>query len=218
MRIQEIADRLDAVELAGPVAAVLHPVVARVADEEPLLVRQVVIDPVVHRVEVVAARVGADVVVAALRVSRLVGHGVEAHVVAPDRADSVGWDDVAGERLAFDAAVGAADARQRVVDGDALREQRREVAVTLRGGRHGELAWLGEGVVEPLEGREEERLVAAVVELGEDHGPADGEADSACSRCRPWGGLLVRGRSRSPTAPRRGSGSSRRRGAGWCRS
>ena len=97
---QEVARRPDAVDLAGPVAAVLDAVVAGVADEEALLVRQDVIDPVVHRVEVVAARVGGDVVVAPLRVSRLVGHRVEAHVVAPDRADPVGRDDVARRRAA----------------------------------------------------------------------------------------------------------------------
>ena len=108
---QEIARRLDAVELAGPVAAVLDAVVARVADEEALLVRQDVVDAVVHRVEVVAARVGADVVVAALRVSRLVGHRVIAHVVAPDLADAVRRDDVSGERLALDASIGASARR-----------------------------------------------------------------------------------------------------------
>ena len=39
------------------------------------------------------------------------------------------------------------------------REQRREVAVALRLGRHGELRRLGELIVEPLDGGEEERLV-----------------------------------------------------------
>ena len=51
-------------------------------------------------------------------------------------------------------------------------EQRREVAVALRLGRHRELAGLGERSYSHSNGREEERPVAAIVELAEEDRPA----------------------------------------------
>ena len=157
--IEEVADRPDAVDLAGPVAARLLPVVAGVADEQALRAADAVIAAERDGIEVVGARVAAQEVVPLLVVARLVRERPILHVLARDAADPRGRHDVAGEGLALDAAVGAAHGGGRVVDGDAGGEQLGEVAVAHLLGRHRELAGLGELVVEPFDGGEEERPV-----------------------------------------------------------
>ena len=134
-----------------------------------------------HGVEVVGARILVEEVVPPAGVRRLVGQRVVAEDLLRDRVDPVGRNDVAGERLPDDARAGRDRAAQRVVDGDALPEQRREVAVAHRLRRHGLEERLRELVVEPLDRGEEERLVVAVVARDHDRA-AEGEAGAVVAQ------------------------------------
>ena len=180
-----VPGRPDAVQLSRPVAPVLPPVVPGVADEEAVAVGELVVDPRGDRVEGVAAPVGPDEVVAALRVAGLVGQGVEVQVGEGHRAQPVGRDHVAREGRALDPPVGKADRSQRVVDGDALAEQGREVPLPLGLRGDGERPGLRKLVLEPLVGDHEERPVPSAVSRQQDR-PAQRPAVTVVAQRRPW--------------------------------
>ena len=215
---QEVAGRHDAVHRAELRVARLAAVVPRVARHEALLRRDHVIEARRHRVEVVGARVLVDVVLLPGGVGRLVRRRVVAQDLLRDRVDPVGRDDVAGERLPHDGGPGRNGAGQRIVDQDALPEQRREIAVAHRLGRHGRGDRLREAVVEPFHRAEEERTVVPVVEPGDDDRPAEREAGAIVAELRLRPLRRVSGRSRSPPACRSGRRCSPSPSARWSRS
>src|SRR5262249_38142430 len=132
-----------------------------VADEEALLIAELLVEAIRFGMEVVEARLATDEVVAALRISRLVRQRVVLQVVFSNRADPVGWNDVAGEGVTPHAGAFSAR-RRRIVDYDA-RQQRRKITIAFGLCRHSEVARLRENVFQLLEGEEEKAVIAAIV-------------------------------------------------------
>src|SRR2546425_13098275 len=100
---EEISRGLDTVDQAGPTVARFHAVVIREAEEEPLFLTEYLVKAVAFGVKGVGARVSADVIVSTLRIARLVGLRVELQVSLRDRANKVGWNNIAHERVTLNA-------------------------------------------------------------------------------------------------------------------
>ena len=152
-------------------------------EAEAILARQVVIDldaELVPRVgvDLVARRVG-EVVADARQVGP---HRRQLDHLAADAAEALDRDLVVRERIADEAgAVRVGPRRRRIVDGNQLAARvapLREVAVVHRRDRDGDgLRRRRRLVAVGLVGGEEERLVAAVVQLRDHHGAAEHAAE-----------------------------------------
>ena len=100
---EEVTRRPDAIDYAGPTVARLHAVIVRVAEEESLSFTDGLVKAVAFRVKGVRARVSADVIVPPLRIARLVRQRVELQISFRDRANKIGWNNIARKRVALNA-------------------------------------------------------------------------------------------------------------------
>ena len=159
--VEEVPGRTDAIDDARRVAACLHPVVVGVANEEPLLVADRLVKAERLGMKVVRPGIATDEVVLLLGIASLVRHRIVAQIVAGNRTDPIGGNDVAGEGIPPDP-IAIGPGGRRVVDDD-RREQLGEVPLAHLRRRDGEESRLGELILQSLEGEEEEASIPAII-------------------------------------------------------